>query len=86
MSTSPSSRTPYAYCPVHIAVVSEFVCPPALLHLEDLDFFVSSIPSGSNTLSTPLPQGSLKLGVGEVDGDISFSDKCPKVSHFLHVF
>lgn len=48
VSTSLSSRTP-----VHIAIVSEFVCLPALLYLEDLDSFVSSIPSGSNTLSTP---------------------------------
>lgn len=38
--------------PVYAASVSEFICAPALLYLEDLDSLVSSIPSESYSLSS----------------------------------
>ena len=72
--------------PVHTATVSGVNMCSLPVASKNLDSWVSSIPSGSYTLSTfsssefPEPKGEGFIG------EIPFRAVCPKVSHFLHIF
>lgn len=80
MSTSPfRSKTLSGAGPVLYATVCEVTYVPALVCVEGFNSLVSSIFSGSYTLSAFSSPEFLEPGEGS-DGDILFSAECSKVS------
>lgn len=53
--------------------------------LEGVDSSVSSVPSGSYTLSVSSFAGLPESLAKGCDGDIPSTAECPKVSHCLHI-